>query len=1776
MPHPIIARLSGALALLLAPACLPAFTIEQVVSRENPSFNNLTASLTVGRDGRAYLTNSTAPGHLMRLELDGSKKVSAAVVYATHNATASREGTIAVASGHFAHKVTIYDSAVAQKADYRDFLVSDKVGWDAPAHVEAGDSGDFYAVDQHRNRIVRLSAGGAVLSTHNISRDPPGPAGAAASFRVHEGLKRFYTLTREGRLRCETFDGIPLWSLRLSGPFDIDDRGDVWTADSNTGAVRIFSADGQPLRQMKIDYGDGAPSAGMPLTALRIHGGNLILRRRHPTEIFRRYDLASGRPVNVVVAAHERLSMTCAQDVWPAGGSVVVDVRHDAAGRAAGPRWRLWLRPMDGAGWRELALRDGTVAVPEDCAGVYHLKLSPQTDGAYRPPGPEYLLQGWVEIRTPGARGTFSTLTPGGRRHYARGETVPWKVIVRPEPRQALAATLELVHDGRPVVSREITVAPGREASGALPAALTEALAPGEYALVARAAGHTCVPQHLHIGGALRPVDFHTVAYGDYRTTYPSATPWTVADVIGAHVNRISLVGFNLMADRLGDPLQAGALSWDGAARGVLEELAKRLSGDATGTAPEKAAMAPPLAQTLAAYGTAGVQQMAILMRNDAGLPPGSGYDKRAPEELTRTITSVTTALRGYPAFRGWSWASNWWVFEQRGSRAAKNAEERGRYEAALKRALDTGQWDPILERVAGYRLAHAPEAQELFRRTLRQIAPELVCASAAPFRNVDAWPPVTLANVDEVDLQAQWEQIAVPLHAPWNVDFYKRPGRRAWAHPEVWNDAGTGDQIIPTMFMLAMRGADGAGSSDGVPRWGNFPDDPRTCASGLPSVMRAANTVLRWYGPLAAATENDDPVALLASRRMFLIDQWGAGVMGTHFARLFEAYLACLAAHRPARVVFSDDLTAGALRGFRAVLLVDQRVELEPETVAALNDARAAGVPVFHDGTCRRELVARFMPLGTAFDRIEKDPNPAGDDSACVRFREAVRSHLPAVRRAMAMVPPLADVSSDQILLSRRRSGRGRYLFAVNNTLHDLDPAHMWRTTLYVTSLVPVATTAAVDDAPAIYDVLAMRRAAVQDGRIVVDLRNVPGRIFAMLPAPVGAVALRACSSVSAGQSTLWEAQVVDAAGRAIDAAVPLRLRLVDPRGQAIDEQFLVVGPAGRQGAVRVPLNAPPGRCTLEAVELVGGACAAVQIEVAPAPLPLTMTDDEYRPPARRPADTAGARAEADISPAEELFGPHVRDLVLSPDGTMAMASTMNWDLNLHGLDAATGRVLWSAKAGQYFAFAPEALEGGFAVQGFDFTAVEGYHLYLLDRAGRAERRFALYGVPKRLPHRFVPAIVRDSINNFACAPDGRWVASSGDLGLCVWDREGRLLWSHDWWKESRHWAKLAALGDKALLAVTGGAAVALGAGDGKVLWRVELPAAGDIRLVRLSRDRETAAIVSSADGGRVFVVRQGVLAGNFLSAALDAALSPDGRLLVVTAGAQVKCYGVDSGLMWVAGGDDVMRYPRFAPDGRRIAVCSELGTLHVFDESGKLVHRQDLGALAVPAFAPDGHLLAGTWMGRVLRLDEMYRQRWVARLPPAEAGSYTGRLIADAAPTARPTKWGNALPEAMPIRPNLLEQAKAKISFVPSGTWGGQARFIHDAGLLVDGRADPPPTPWLAWDKVGFFAETSPNNYILMDAGQTQMRVTAITLFEDPSRPESFLRDAVLEWWDADRQQWETAAPLLSDAAVHSHALARPVVSTRFRIALPWGVVGNLRLGEIVLHGELLPAQR
>jgi outer membrane protein assembly factor BamB len=1782
-----------------------AETREQIISREDPAFHCRDARLTVGRDGLVYLTSGHQAGYVLRLSRDGRTKHGSPVVYATHNATANTDGVVATANAHFNHALNLYDKKFRHLAAANDFLVSDQVGWDAPAHVEAGASGDFYGVDQHRDRMLRVSPWGRLVTAYPIPHEPQGAPGLVEDFRVSEQKQTFYLRNRQNVLRCVGFDGQPCWKLPIGGgAFDVTDDGTVFVIAADGSVLKKYSPDGQPTGEVTLQMGELRPVPGSSLTALRIAGAEAIVKRLHETELFQTYDLASGTRKHVVSIEHEKLTVTFPSLVWTAGQRSPLRIEFVPA--SIRPHWRVWAATFGTADWRELSYTNGEVQIPDDFAGLYVLKISPEVQPRESGQTAEYVVREVIEVRQPGRQGTVNVFTPSNRTPFGRGEEIPASVLVRTAGEQPRAVALRLVETppplgatSKPLWETPLTVSPGKETPVVIPATLTRQLRPARYRLTAAADGLTSVPQPLEIGpGIAERSPFFCLQYGDYGQTYPhDESAWSAADTVGARVDRVRRLGMNLFVDRLGVHLQYGYLKWANKPDqiGLVNGLTQRLSADPVGVAPQKAQLAPPLLQTMAAYSAANLQQMAILMGNDAGLPLGTGFDNRKPDQVLDSLRLVTNALRPYRAFRGWDWASNWWVFNQRGSAAAQTPAERSAYEAALKRAQETGVWDVVLDRVADRRWHLAVEAQALFQRTFRELVGQAAggnvagadnwayaTASACPFRNVESYPPVSLENVDEADLQAQWEQIALPYHAAFGVDFYKRPGKRAWGHPEIWNDPGTGEQIVPTLFQLLMRGADGIGCSGGVPPWGPLPDDPRTAYYGTASVYRAVGGIAAQYGPWLRTLENNDHVAIAVSGRMFKIDDW-TNTMGRHFARVFEAYISCLAAHHPASIVFAEDLKPDALTRFRAVLVVDQRVAMEPPLVAALRQAQAAHVAIFHDDTCRAELVKDFTSLKVSFNKIESG-HQAGSDMAYPRLRDVARANALAIRQALdPLALPVAGPEHDEVFVTERKAEEGRYLFVVNNTLPPLDPGLLWRVTVHVAATLPVQTPLSHVTGH-VYDVFALRPVQPQGGVVHADLRTLPARVFAVLPAAIDRVEVQ-------GTLASWTVRVLDPQGQPIRAAIPIQVRLLSGAGEVVEQRFLSVGSHGVRGQMVPPGNVA-GPLVLEARELFSGKSA--QIEQTPGNRPGVEGTRTPHTSTRRkqvgPTDTSTpsqrVRAPgeqdtlADASclyetplPVAQRFGPHIRDMVLTANDSLAVMNTMNWDHNLYAVDVNSGQIRWRQRVGHYYAFAPQSVQAGVAVQGFRLTSAEGYHLYLVDAAGRVERGFGLYGVPQRLPHRFVPSIVRDRINQFAVPRTGDWVATAGDLGLAVWSRDGRLRWSQDWWKTERHTATLATLDTRTLLVIEGMRATAYDATSGQRRWQLPIAPDGEVRQVRFSSDGRTIAVAATTQGGRVFILRDGQVQRSFPTAVHQMDISADGSLVAVATGHQMKLYSTTDGLRWLLHGDDQLQAPRMAPDGRRTAISSALGTLYVLDTDGKTLLERDLGALAVPAWLPDGDLLVGTWMGRVSRLDRQYAERWSTRLSPSE--TEIGRPTADSiladdkAPITRISTWGNAADQPLPLTPNLLSPNSVMIRFVGTQSHIGLAR---DPAALVDGRPDAPAEPWLDWGQVESFAETSPFNYLVLDAFHTRLQVKAITLVEDPAHPESWLRDALLEGWDTAVEKWTPVQPLLSNTAVHTHVLAQPVEAARFRLTLPWGLCGNLRLGEIVLHGERL----
>jgi len=290
----------------------------------------------------------------------------------------------------------------------------------------------------------------------------------------------------------------------------------------------------------------------------------------------------------------------------------------------------------------------------------------------------------------------------------------------------------------------------------------------------------------------------------------------------------------------------------------------------------------------------------------------------------------------------------------------------------------------------------------------------------------------------------------------------------------------------------------------------------------------------------------------------------------------------------------------------------------------------------------------------------------------------------------------------------------------------------------------------------------------------------------------------------------------------------------------------------------------------------------------------------------------------------------------------------------------------------------------------------------------------------------------------------------------------------------------------------------------------------------------------------------------------------SSDGTMIGVVTNDTLNLYSLENGLIWSFAGDGRLLDPKFDRTSKRVSVSSEFGSLYVLTVDGEKVLDRDNKSASVTGWAPNGDLIVADWNGRISRMDSNYKTIWLTNLVANDEGKMIVGKDAKTVPTYKIDDWTNAEEEVYNERENVAARMEITLK-----TTVNNAGFVHNSRLLTDGDITPLEEPWIRWQVINWFAETSPINYIEFNSRVESMNVSAITIYEDPSFPSSWFRDARFDYWDNEKQIWVKLTDIYANKAIHSHKF-EPIVANKFRILLPWGVVGNLRMSEIILHGE------
>ncbi len=129
----------------------------------------------------------------------------------------------------------------------------------------------------------------------------------------------------------------------------MDEAGNIYVWQRLTGNIQIFSPAGDPVSVLALD--PVLPDlTTKPVVELRVDGGKLYIRQADKIELFRTYDLKTGKLLGIVNADTRVLSASFAGGVWPAGKVIPFAINYKAAvgapmrmlARASANPWSAW------------------------------------------------------------------------------------------------------------------------------------------------------------------------------------------------------------------------------------------------------------------------------------------------------------------------------------------------------------------------------------------------------------------------------------------------------------------------------------------------------------------------------------------------------------------------------------------------------------------------------------------------------------------------------------------------------------------------------------------------------------------------------------------------------------------------------------------------------------------------------------------------------------------------------------------------------------------------------------------------------------------------------------------------------------------------------------------------------------------------------------------------------------------------------------------------------------------------------------------------------------------------------------------------------------------------------------------------------------------------------------------------------------------------------------------------------------------------------------------
>ena len=498
-------------------------------------------------------------------------------------------------------------------------------------------------------------------------------------------------------------------------------------------------------------------------------------------------------------------------------------------------------------------------------------------------------------------------------------------------------------------------------------------------------------------------------------------------------------------------------------------------------------------------------------------------------------------------------------------------------------------------------------------------------------------YPPRLYRNMTVVQTKTESDSGTSPFQSELCAEYLaagKRPEQPVWIGSWGRFCEGT-TTIVQRAVSLLGRGVDGVGPfslGDFNMLVRNDGYDANHFTLGRRQRNKLVGELCTRYGDMCLALEPQHDVAVLYSYSQAMFDvnmaSWKAVFrtsefnFNPHTAYLNQAMVANQAfidiwrAGFSPRIVVEEDVLAGRLASVPALVLVGLTRPLPEPVMAKILAYRQAGGTVLIDAQTTID-VPGAVKLGVRFNQ----PGYQAWKQMIKSFRAPVPEHLtphqlvykygepswPVIRQKLAFIKPFATRDNPRVLVSHSRCGKASYLFVTHDTPpKNWDPDKFWLPNSQW--IVPLKAELKLHGGGgAIYDVFSMKQVEPRiDGgsRVLpVDFRTMEGRIFAVLPAAIAKVSLKAPDVVDAGSRMPVEVQVLDAQGKPIDAAIPVEIELIGP-SRVIHVFRSTAGDSGCREEFAIGVNDGPGPWTVYVTELLSGITVARNIKLEPATL--------------------------------------------------------------------------------------------------------------------------------------------------------------------------------------------------------------------------------------------------------------------------------------------------------------------------------------------------------------------------------------------------------------------------------------------------------------------------------------------------------------------------------------------------------------------------------------------